>query len=249
MDGSSADNRKPGKLVILTLLGAGVGITAGLLSLRLGMDPTWLNEHILGPFGTLFTRLLMMAVVPLVLASTVIAVFDLAESRKVGEGHLTGLNRALPVAVLAFVMGVSLSNLSKPAGPVAPSGADESLILRAVKTVVPSNPVAAIASNQPSFLHLAFFAGLLGFAAALLRRQAASPVLRGLKALNEISLTIIDVVMKIAPAGAACLLFTELSRARPGRVERMAWLGVALIAGLSLVNRRRVQPSEPVSSN
>lgn len=249
MDRSSGDKRKSGKLVTLTLLGAGIGIAAGVLSLRFGADPTWLNENLLGPFGALFSRLLMMTVVPLVLASTVITVFDLAESRKLGERHLTGLNRALPVTILAIVLGVALSNLSKPAESVAPPGPAESPILRAVKTVVPSNPVAAIASNQPSFLHLAFFAGLLGFAGTLIREQAAAPVLRALKALCEISLKIIDVVMKVAPVGAGSLLFIELSRAGSQRVERFVWVGVVLLAGLYLVDRRRFQANQRVVSD
>lgn len=243
MDQSSGDKQRSDNLVPRTLLGVAVGLAAGMLGRRLGIDSTWLVENIIGPFGALFIRLLMMIAVPLVLASSVITIFDLADLRKLGERRLARLYRVLPIAILAIVLGVSLAKFARPVDQADPPPTTDSLALRAVKSIVPNNPVAAIAGEQPSFLHLAFFACMLGLAGTLIREQAAAPVLRGLKALCEISLKILDVVMKLAPIAAAFLVFGELSRRGPGLVERLAWLGVVLLAGLYLTNRSQTKRS------
>jgi DAACS family dicarboxylate/amino acid:cation (Na+ or H+) symporter len=123
------------------------------------------------------------------------------------------------------------------------AGTNDSVLMQVVKTIVPTNPVAAVAgikageerqTDTPDMLHLMFFAVLLGVAATMIPAEVSAPLLRGLQAVFEIAAKIIDIIMKVAPFAVACLLFNNTARFGLDLLQALAWFVVTVLAGLAI---------------
>jgi DAACS family dicarboxylate/amino acid:cation (Na+ or H+) symporter len=110
----------------------------------------------------------------------------------------------------------------------------DSPFLSVVKTLVPSNPIAAVASETPNMLHLMFFALILGIAATMVPEDVAAPVIGFMQSLFEISTRIIDIIMKTAPYAVACLLFNNTASFGLDLLQALLWFIVTVLAGLAL---------------
>ncbi|HEY9282318.1 MAG TPA: dicarboxylate/amino acid:cation symporter, partial [Pyrinomonadaceae bacterium] len=252
------------------LVGLFVGVVAGVAANRaLGGDHpqvVWAIRHVTEPVGTLFLRLLLMIVVPLVFSSLVVGVAGIGDVRKLGRVGLKSFAYTLVISAVSVVIGLTLANTIRPgtrldaetrAGLEARYSTDaskrvadatktattDSPMMQVVKTIVPSNPVAAVAgiiageerqTDTPNMLHLMFFAVLLGIAATLIPVEVSAPLLQGLQALFEISAKIIDIIMKIAPFAVACLLFNNTARFGLDLLGALGWFVATVLGGLAL---------------
>ena len=99
---------------------------------------------------------------------------------------------------------------------------------------MPSNPIAALASDPPNILQLMFFSLALGIATTLVPTSVSAPFLRGLQALYEITAKIIDMAMKFAPYAVACLLFNNTARFGLDLLSALVWFVATVLIGLSL---------------
>jgi len=253
------------------LIGLGVGVTAGVLANTLlgGDDPgvVWVVSNITEPIGTLFLRLLLMIVVPLVFSSLVVGVAGIGDVRKLGRVGLKSFGYTLVISAVSVVIGLTVANTIRPGERIDAATRDgletrygsdaakrvadatkkpatpDSVMMQAVKTLVPSNPVAAVAgirageekqTDTPDMLHLMLFAVLLGVAATLVRPEVAAPLLRGLQALFEISCKVIDIIMKVAPYAIACLLFNNTARFGLDLLNALGWFFVTTMLGFTL---------------
>ncbi|HVG30656.1 MAG TPA: dicarboxylate/amino acid:cation symporter [Pyrinomonadaceae bacterium] len=252
------------------LIGLLVGVVAGVAVNYLagGAHPrvVWVISNITEPIGTLFLRLLLMIVVPLVFSSLVVGVAGIGDVRKLGRGGLKAFGYTLVISAISVVIGLTLANTIRPgkrlsaetrAGLEARYGADaaksvsaatktattDSVLMQVVKTIVPSNPVAAVAgivageekqTDTPNMLHLMFFAVLLGIAATMIPVEVSAPLLRGLQAVFEVAAKIIDIIMKIAPFAVACLLFNNTARFGLDLLGALGWFVATVLLGLAL---------------
>jgi len=243
------------------MIGLLIGVVAGVAVNRLfgGDDPriAWTITNITEPIGTLFLRLLLMVVVPLVFSSLVVGVAGIGDIRRLGRVGLKSFAYTLVISAISVVIGLTLANTIRPgeridaetkAGLEARYGTDaskrvadatkagttDSALMQVVKTIVPANPVAAVASETPNMLHLMFFAVILGVAATLVPTNVTAPLLQGLQALFEISAKIIDLIMKIAPFAIACLLFNNTARFGLDLLQALAWFMLTVLGGLAL---------------
>lgn len=132
----------------------------------------------------------------------------------------------------AKVESPSLITATVPAPPT------ESAFMQVVKSIVPSNPIAAIVGTPPDYnpnmLHLMFFALIIGIAITLIPVKVTAPLLRGLESLYEITAKIIEMIMKFAPYAVACLLFNNTARFGLDLLQALAWFIVTVLLGLSL---------------
>jgi dicarboxylate/amino acid:cation (Na+ or H+) symporter, DAACS family len=263
LDDKTPDKPRGLALHTRILIGLGVGIGAGLLANTLidGEDPRiqWVIANITEPVGQLFLRLLLMIVVPLVLSSLVGGIAGMGDIRKVGRIGVRALLYSLVISTLSVVIGLTLANVIRPGDRVdaasrakieeryafaankqveeasKTAGANkDSAIVQVVKSIVPSNPIAAIASDPPNMLQLMFFALALGIATTLVPAAVSAPFLRGLQALYEITAKIIDIAMKFAPYAVACLLFNNTARFGLDLLSALAWFVATVLIGLSL---------------
>jgi Na+/H+-dicarboxylate symporter len=71
---------------------------------------------------------------------------------------------------------------------------------------VPDNIVAAASSNN-TILSVMFFALMMGIGMVLTRTEATETLKRGIQGLFDVSMTLIDMVIRLAPYAVACLMF------------------------------------------
>jgi DAACS family dicarboxylate/amino acid:cation (Na+ or H+) symporter len=76
--------------------------------------------------------------------------------------------------------------------------------------VVPRNPVQAAANGD--MLAVIFFSLMVGVALASLSTEKAEPMVRWLESLGHVTVAIIELVMKLAPVGVFCLIFSVTAR-------------------------------------
>ncbi len=243
------------------LLGLFAGVVAGVLvnSIVGGNDPrvAWIIRHVTEPIGHLFLRLLLMSVIPLVFSSLVIGVAGIGDIRKLGRIGLKTFVYTLVISAISVLIGIGAVNLVKPGKrvdaataaaleqtygveaskqmeKVRKTGDNDSPMMTVVKTLIPSNPVAAVASETPNMLHLMAFSVILGLAITLTRSDVSAPLLGALDGLFHASTKIIDMIMKIAPFAVACLLFNNIARFGMDLLQALAWFFFTVLAGLAI---------------
>jgi DAACS family dicarboxylate/amino acid:cation (Na+ or H+) symporter len=110
----------------------------------------------------------------------------------------------------------------------------ESPTMQFVKSFVPKNPIAAIASDPPNMLQLIFFTVALGAALLLLPVDRTRPLLGALDGLYAVSSKIIDLIMLFAPVAVACLLFNNTAQFGLDVLRALGWFIVTVLLGLGL---------------
>ena len=271
LNDETADKPKGMPLHTRIFIGLVAGVVAGVAANMLlgGNDPrvVWTVTNITEPIGTLFLRLLLMIVVPLVFSSLVVGVAGIGDVRKLGRVGLKCFVYTFVISAVSVVIGLTVTNMIRPGervDPVTRAGLEErygsdaarqvadatkkpatpeSGLMQAVKTIVPSNPVAAVAgirageerqTETPNMLHLMLFAVFLGVAATLVRPEVTAPLLAALQALFEICCKIIDIIMKVAPYAVACLLFNNTARFGLDLLSALGWFVVTALLGFAL---------------
>ena len=262
LDEETPDKPKGLALHTRILIGLAVGVIAGVtVNYVFGGDHprvAWVIDNITQPIGQLFLRLLLMIVVPLVFSSLVVGVAGIGDIRKLGRVGLKSFAYCLVISAISVVIGLTLANTIKPGKRIDPatsaalqqryatdatktvedakkaSTATPKPLMAVVETIVPKNPVFAVAGENPNMLHLMFFALIIGIAITLIPVKVTAPLLRGLEALYEITAKIIEMIMKFAPYAVACLLFNNTARFGLDLLQALAWFVVTVLVGLSL---------------
>ncbi|HEX7956694.1 MAG TPA: dicarboxylate/amino acid:cation symporter [Pyrinomonadaceae bacterium] len=154
------------------LIGLAVGVAGGVTvnALRGDRDPwvEWFVSNFTEPVGTLFLRLLLMIVVPLVFSSLVVGVAGIGDVRKLGRVGLKSFAYCLIISAISVVIGLTLANTIRPGkridqataaalqqrygeaatkqvGAAQTAAAADKPLMSVVKTIVPANPLAAAA--------------------------------------------------------------------------------------------------------
>ncbi|MCP9493455.1 MAG: dicarboxylate/amino acid:cation symporter [Pyrinomonadaceae bacterium MAG19_C2-C3] len=263
LDDETPDRPRGLALHTRILIGLLIGIVAGVaVNTMLGGDDArvvWVINNITEPIGQLFLRLLLMIVVPLVFSALVVGVAGIGDIRKLGRVGLKSFVYTFLISAVSVIIGLTLANTIRPGERIDPATrvqiearystdatrrvADaqraaatttDSPLMQVVKTVVPMNPITAVASETPNMLHLMFFALILGVAATLVPTQVAAPVIRGLEGLFQISSKVIEIIMKIAPFAVACLLFNNTARFGLDLLAALGWFVLTVLLGLSI---------------
>ena len=74
----------------------------------------WILGNVTEPVGSLFLRLLLMTVVPLVFSSLVVGVAGLGDVRKLGRIGLKSFCYCAVISAISVLIGLGLVNLIKP---------------------------------------------------------------------------------------------------------------------------------------
>jgi DAACS family dicarboxylate/amino acid:cation (Na+ or H+) symporter len=263
LDAETPDKPKGTPLHTKILIGLVLGVVAGLVVNRMfgGDHPrvVWVVDNITQPVGQLFLRLLLMIVVPLVFSSLVVGIAGIGDIRKLGRVGLKSFGYCLVISGISVVIGLTLANTIRPGRRIDPAtsaalqqryAVDASKtvddankartaapkpLMSIVETIVPKNPLYAIAGKEdPNMLHLMFFALIVGIAITLLPVTATAPLLSVLEGVYEITAKIIEIIMKFAPYAVACLLFNNTARFGLDLLQALAWFVLTVLLGLAL---------------
>jgi DAACS family dicarboxylate/amino acid:cation (Na+ or H+) symporter len=259
---SLLSDRKRLALHTKIFLGLLVGATAGVAANAVlgGDDPrvAWIIAYLTEPLGALFLRLLLLIVIPLVFSSLVLGVAGMGELREVGRVGIKTLGYTFVFSAISVLIGLGLATAIRPGErvPAATAAALEeryrsqaaetiesgtaqeerevSPVMKIVETIVPSNPIAAVAGSTPNMLHLMFFSLLLGIGVVLVGGEAVSSLTRVLEGLYQATVRIIDLIMRLAPYAVAALLFTTTARFGFDLLQALAWFVATVLAGLAI---------------
>ncbi len=230
-----------------TLFGLVAGAGLGLLAGNLVPGQPWLDAvvtYVTEPIGKLFIRALLMLVIPILFSALVLGISELhvADLKRMG---LRTLTYTVCVSVVASFLGLVLVNVLQPgAGMSAAALSQAGEAGRAAAAIptasavdvfvamVPDNPVRAAASGD--MLALVVFSILFGIGLLLVEQSKVETLRSAIAGLFEVSMKLIDLVLRLAPLGVAALLFTATVRLGWDVLEQLAaYVGVVLL-GLGL---------------
>lgn len=246
------------RIIIGLVAGAGTGILVNTLAGSDNATVAWIVGNITEPIGTLFLRLLLMIVVPLVFSSLVVGIAGVGDFRKLGRVAFKAFSYTIIISAISVMIGLVLANTIRPGDRVDPTvaaqlreryasdaskrveavqggaSAQDTPLMSTIKTLVPSNPIASIAGETPNMLHLMFFALIFGVALTLVSEKFTGPVLRGVEGVYHVTTRIVDMIMRLAPYAVAALLFTNTARFGLDLMAALLWFVVTVLLALSL---------------
>jgi len=233
-----------------------LGAIAGVLSnLYFPATPFLLvvQKYISDPLGKIFLNLLIMMVIPLVFASLSLGGARIVDLKKLGRIGFKTIMYFFLVTAFAVTIGLILVNIIRP-GDYLPGETKTKLLatykgqavelkessekiefgIQTLVNVIPRNPAAAIAKPIPDMLALIFFSLMIGIALTLISQEKAKPIMNLLEGINDITLVIINMAMKLAPYGVFALLFSVTSRFGFDLLVALGMYVVTVLLGLSL---------------
>jgi DAACS family dicarboxylate/amino acid:cation (Na+ or H+) symporter len=224
------DTKKTGGLPLhwLMLIGFVVGLGSGLLvNQYVGADVfwvQWVTSNITGPAGQIFLRLLFMLVIPLLFSALVVGVAEMGDLQSLGRAGIKTLMLTILVSTIAVIIGLAMVNYFRPGDGVDPvlaqrllaEGADgaAAIVGNAPEGVqlgtffldlIPSNVFTAAAGNQ--ILPVMIFALLFGIGLVMARSPATDRLQETIEGILEVTMKLINLVIKLAPIAIACLMF------------------------------------------
>ena len=206
------------------LIGMALGVVLGILGSVWHFEP-FIHAWI-GPWGTIFIRLLKLIAVPLVLVSLIIGVVNLRDIKNLSRIGLKTLLIYVCTTIVAVSIGLVMVNLMKP-GSFFPKDKQSEFMQRYEQTVaqkevamqemqdqsplqflvdmVPENAFMAFGDNG-KMLQIIFFALLFGVAIVCVGTSKTGGIVKFFNQLNLVLLKIIDFIMAFAPVGVFALM-------------------------------------------
>lgn len=210
------------------------------------------------PVGKIFLRLMFMVVLPLVISALALAVVEIGDLSKLGRMGLRTLFYTALLSGSAVLIGVVLVNVVQPGKSLPPElsariiqqeeGRTEGRVRQAAQTkplrdilvdMLPENPLQEMvgaldgSSKGNGMLAVMFFSLILGMAITV-QPDKCSGLVSWLSGLNSVSMTVIQLAMRLAPIGAGSLVFCVTAQLGFPVVETLAWFIGTCLAGLLL---------------
>ena len=190
------------------LIGFVVGIGAGLLVHVLAPGATWvewLTTYVTQPIGQVFLNLLFMLGIPLSDVDKIRAAVDPALAQQL------------------------LADGSARAKEIVSGGAASGSGMDLIVQIVPRNIVAAASASD--LLAVMFFALMFGIGLVLTRTPAAQKLKGAVEGLYDVSMTLIHLVIRLAPYAVAALVFNLAALFGWELLLRLAgYVGVVVLA-------------------
>lgn len=237
-------------------IGLITGATAGVLSNFLFPDSPiiqFLQTYITDPLGKIFLNFLIMMVIPLVFASLSLGVAQIGDLKKLGKIGFKTISYFFVVTTVAVIIGLLLVNIIRP-GDYLPETTKTQLMdsfksqateikqttektefgIQTLVNIIPRNPIAAVAKPNPDMLALIFFSLIVGIALTLINQEKAAPLIKILEGINDVTVVVINIAMKLAPLGVFALIFSVTSRFGFELLVALSMYVVTVILGLTL---------------
>lgn len=247
------------KIFVGLLSGLALGLAANGLA---GGGPhdrlEWLVSNLTEPAGKIFLRLMFMVVLPLVFSALALAVVEIGDVRQLGKLGLRTLFITAILSTSAVAIGILLVDTIKPGDSLPQEKRDHLNRRFATQTrdkldqakkaksipdlivdMLPENPIQELAgaidgsSKGNGMLAVMVFALVMGAAITTAPGKCATLV-GWLEGLNAVSMVVIGWAMRLAPLGAACLVFSITARLGFDILVTLFWFVLTVLAGLAL---------------
>ena len=253
MSDAPASGKKKLPLHWKMFIGFGLGLVLGLVvHLTSGADAEWVKTftaYVTTPFSKVFLSLIFMLIVPLLFSALVVGIAEMGDIRALGRIGWKTLGYTVVLSSIAVLIGLLLVNWLKPGVGVDPALAQTLItenadrakeIVASVDTqprgidmllsIVPDNVINAASSNG-SILAVMFFAVMFGVGMVLTPSEATATLKRGIEGIFEISMTLIGLVIRLAPYAVFCFMFNLAAIFGFDLLVRLgAYVGVVVLA-------------------
>jgi DAACS family dicarboxylate/amino acid:cation (Na+ or H+) symporter len=216
------------KILLGLLIGAVLGTVTNLVTGG-GEGTRRFVSLVTEPIGKMWLSSLIMVVIPLIVSTLSVGVAGLGSLQRLGRIGVITLVAFLALTTLSTAFGLVVMNTVRPG-----KGLDPELTDRLMKTysseaktamglaegstfginvlvdIIPRNPVKAAANGE--MLAVIFFSIVLGVGIASIPKAMSKPLFDFLESLGQVTVSIIDLVMAVAPVGVFCLIFSVTSR-------------------------------------
>lgn len=215
----------------------GLGVYGGILPPLFAEAGQWV--------GSLFLSLLKMVIVPLIVASLIVAITGLSDITRLGSLGISALVYYFCTTSLAVLVGLVVVNLIQPgvgadlgAGAMADkvsAGSEQlsifSVFANLLSSMIPTNIIAAFAETK--VLAIIFFSLFFGICISLLGEKG-KPLTELFTALNEVMMKMTGLIMRIAPLGVGALVIPVVAGKGFEAFGEMALYICAVLVGLGL---------------
>lgn len=234
------------------LLGAVGGVAAGLALSTLGKEAsvTQNSLYVAGLVGTLFIDLLKMVLIPLVFTSIAVGVANLRAHRQMHRVWIATLGFFVLSMALAIMIGLGAANLFRPGeGLHLDMFRDAMQGFEAKQLPLPEffaqflhglfmNPVTALAQgNVPAVVVFSLILGI----ALVIGGERYRNILQLLQELLELSLMLVNWIMRLAPFGIMALLIKLVATQDAALLTTLAKF-IAVVIGSTLLHGLVVLP-------
>lgn len=199
--------KKKLSLAVQIFIGLGLGIIAGLIFLAAG-KVEWAVSYV-KPFGTIFLNLIKFIVVPIVLTSIISGVISMRDIRKVGSIGLKTVLYYLLTTACAVVIGLVFANLFKgmyqtlQTSGLEYTAPEATSFMDTLVGIFPSNILAPMVNaNMLQVIVIALFFDF----GIILAGDKGQPFADVVNSLYEVSMIIMDLILKLSPIGVFCLI-------------------------------------------
>lgn len=205
-------------LAAQVLIGLIAGFALGMLLVASGGSATRIALAIADPVGALFVSAIRMTVIPLVVASLVVAVATAPDPRTVGTVGVRALVLFLgvlfagatfaallapPLFALVPIDPAATAALRASATSVAPAAASIPSVGQWIVDLVPANPFKA--ASDGAILPLIVFALAAGIALARVAPERGAVVIRFFEGINDAMILLVRWILALAPLGVFAL--------------------------------------------
>lgn len=220
--------KKKLSLAVQIFIGLGLGIIAGLIFMSLG-KAEWSVLYV-KPFGTIFLNLIKFIVVPIVLCSIISGVISMRDIRKVGSiGWKTVVYYMLTTAC-AVVIGLIFANLFKGTFQTLSTTDLEYEVAASVSfmdtfvNIFPANILnPLVTANMLQVIVIALFFGF----GIILAGEKGEPLAQVINSLTDVSMIIMDLIIKLSPIGVFCLITPVVAENGPKILGSLAMVLLA----------------------
>lgn len=247
---------KKWKLYHWILLGLVFGIATGVLL------QTWVHPGASSPpsriyqfiiefmnfCGQIFLRLLQMIIIPLVVGSIVVGTAGLGDFRHLGRLGARVLVYYLLTTAIAVTIGLVLANVIKPGLYLSPHSRQqlmESLgsqkkpvdvkppeLKDILIGLVPRNPLQSMAEGD--MLPIIIFSLLFGTGITIIAPQKAKFMVDFFDGITDISVALVELIMKLAPIGVWALMALVVARIGLEVLKPLLIFSLVVLGGLLL---------------
>lgn len=252
---------RPTQILAGLVLGAAAGLVAKeCVTTPEGLERLgWWLANVIQPLGRLFIRIIFMIVIPLIFSAIVLGVAEMGDVRKLGRVGLKSLFYTLLLTTTGVLVALTVVNVFAPgahmtaatrdtltaryvgaAADKVEQGVTETPLADTLVNLIPQNPLAeavnAFAPNYTGGGLIAVMVFSLFFGVALTMTSAdKSAALTGmLKGLFEVCMVIINLAMRLAPLGVACLGFALTAQLGADVLRSLGFYTAVVLLGLSL---------------
>ncbi len=226
-------SRKPSlalQILIALILGIAVGVVLIIL------DQASFAENYIKPFGTIFLNLLKFIVVPIVLFSIMSGIISMKDIRKVGSIGWKTIVYYMCTTACAILIGLLLSMALKglytqmDTADLNYEAAQGQSLMETIVNIFPSNPITPLANA--TMLQVIVIALLFGFG-IIMAGEKGKATAELVESINEVSMKIMDFILKLSPIGVFCLITPVVAENGPEILKDLAM--VLLVAYIGYV--------------